>query len=205
MNLGKINFNKNNLDFNTVLISHTYNPSYMLGETPVTQDLYYRVTASNPSKFTGNPNRPVEQVTLYDAMLFCNILSSKFNLEPYYNINNNHIQVNDTSSGFRLPTAQEWHFACTDYHHIKKVNILDIAWCKENSNSTTHPVATKRPNTWGLYDMCGNVDEWVIHHEITSCGGSWKDPHLYIPTAVRCGFPHNTRNQDLGFRIAKNL
>ena len=121
---------------------------YYIGETEVTQALWEAVMGSNPSKFKGS-NRPVEQVSWDDCQEFILKLKQK------------------TGRKFRLPTEAEWEYAARGgkkskgYKYSGSENIDDVAWYKDNSNDQTHDVKTKKANELGLYDMIGNVPEWV--------------------------------------------
>jgi len=122
--------------------------SFCIGETEVTQELWQAVMGSNPSSFTGDPQRPVEMVSWINCKTFINRLNQL------------------TGKTFRLPTEAEWEFAARGgnqsqgYKYSGSNTIGDVAWYYSNSSSTTHPVATKAPNELGLYDMSGNVTEW---------------------------------------------
>ena len=121
---------------------------YYIGETEVTQELWAAVMGSNPSYFTGNMQRPVEQVSWDDCQTFIQKLNRL------------------TGANFRLPTEAEWEFAARGgrnsrgYQYSGSSNLGDVAWYRDNSSSTTHPVKTKSPNELGIYDMSGNVWEW---------------------------------------------
>ena len=167
--------------------------SFLLGETEVTQELFEKVMGYNPSEFQGDeyPNsnkRPVEQVTWYDAVMFCNKLSVRLGKKSYYNISNivyeKHyetkeelpsiekadVTINPHVNGFRLPFEKEWEYAAKAGTNNQWAGTNDpnkvgeVAWFLDNSkiNGTlkTHPVKGKRPNEWGFYDMSGNVWEW---------------------------------------------
>ena len=136
-----------------------FSRGFWMQETEVTQELYLAVMGRNPSKFTGDVRRPVENVSWRDARAFMEVLNR---LVP--------------GGGFRLPREAEWEyaaraggrepfgFATPDYNKANcsgTVPSLDgFAWYYVNAGGTTHPVGAKQANAWGLYDMHGNVMEW---------------------------------------------
>ena len=157
---------------------------FYMGRTEVTQAQYQTVMGTNPSNFNGN-NLPVEQVSWYDALVFCNKLSITEGLTPAYRINgstdpsawgsvptNNNttwdaVEVVSGSTGYRLPTEAQWEYAAKGgngtpgyYTYAGSNTVGDVAWYTSNSGSGTHEVGTKAPNGLGLYDMSGNVHEW---------------------------------------------
>jgi formylglycine-generating enzyme len=142
--------------------------SFHMAKCDVTQGLYQSVVGSNPSKFTGDPNRPVEQVSWYDAVAFCNKLSERDGLQKVYTINGPEVLANWWANGYRLPTEAEWEYAArgglqgkSKYHTYAGSDDLDqVAWHSGNSGGMTHPVGQKAPNALGLYDMSGNVAQW---------------------------------------------
>ena len=149
---------------------------YMISNIPITQELYQQVVGHNPSKIKGLLN-PVESVSWYDAIVFCNKLSKLHKLQPCYAIGSiadlNAIERNSqlwlrlscdmNANGYRLPTEAEWEFAAGcggNYLYAGSDDIEQVAWYGENSGITTHPVGQKKSNRFGLYDMSGNVEEW---------------------------------------------
>lgn len=122
---------------------------YMLGKTPVTQELWQAVMGNNPSYFKGDLQRPVEQVSWNDCQAFIAKLNEL------------------TGKNFRLPTEAEWEFAARGGNKSNGTIFAgsntpkSVAWYSTNSGGKTQPVAQKTPNELGLYDMSGNVCEWV--------------------------------------------
>jgi serine/threonine protein kinase/formylglycine-generating enzyme required for sulfatase activity len=151
--------------------------SYFLGATEVTQSQYFAVMRHNPSFFSpegegkdkvvGQPygEYPVEQASWFDAVLFCNALSVRERLRPYYQVNGRDVQIpNRNGPGYRLPTEAEWEYACrggkSGPYSVGPDPLAEYGWFARNSEGSTHPVGRKRPNEFGLYDMGGNVWEW---------------------------------------------
>ena len=136
--------------------------SFLLSKFLVTQDLYYKITQKSPSSIKGK-NKPIETVSWRDAIIFCNLLSSELNLEVCYTFesDSDEIHLNHLANGFRLPTEAEWEYACKcGTKDVLYGDLDNIAWYKNNSEKSTHEVGLKEPNSWGLYDMIGNVWEW---------------------------------------------
>ncbi len=141
-----------------VVVSPFYMDKYL-----VTQEQYQRICGENPSRWKHNEN-PVEQICWSAAAKFCNQRSRLEGLETCYDPET--WQCNFEANGYRLPTEAEWEYACragtqTDYFFGNDASNLPLyAWYKKNSGRHPHPVGKKRPNPWGLYDMCGNVWQW---------------------------------------------
>jgi formylglycine-generating enzyme len=144
--------------------------SFYMSQFQVTQEFYTAVTGSNPSYFTG-VQHPVEQVSWYDAIRFCGMLNKELNekselakLSTLPEKELDKFKPDPSWSGFRLPTESEWEYAAKgDTPELKYSgnDILDlVGWYGANSGEETKPVGRKFPNSFGLYDMCGNVWEW---------------------------------------------
>lgn len=166
--------------------------AYKIAKHEITQDVYMAVMGYNPSKFKNNPadgevqeKRPVENVSWYDAIYFCNKLSMIMGLTPAYSVDGETnpekwlytphdgnsvwgtVTCNYSANGFRLPTEGEWEMAARggvnggwDYKYAGSNRDEDVARNYWDYSNKTHEVGTKRPNELGLYDMTGNVWEW---------------------------------------------
>ena len=187
----------------------TLTRGFRIGKYPITQRQWYTVIGTNPSHFQGasNPpdgteiqeNRPVEAISWYDSLVFCNKLSMLEGLSPAYSISGstnpanwgdvptasdsiwNAVAIVAGSNGYRLPTEAQWEYACragttTAYYYSDTPN-GDYMWYDVNSNVQTHEVGLKLPNAWGLHDMHGNVYEWCWDLYEDYSGGSETDPN----------------------------
>jgi formylglycine-generating enzyme required for sulfatase activity len=155
---------------------------FWLGESEVTQTAYRKVTGQDPSEIKG-PNRPVERVTWAQAVAYCRAI------------------------GGRLPSAAEWEYAARAGTVGIRYGELDrIAWYAGNSGESTHDVMQKEPNAWGLYDMLGNVGEFVVDTlEITlrqTRGGNYFNEPGYIRTSGVSAMEDGDYSSGLGIRCA---
>ena len=154
----------------------------------ITQKLWQELIRNNPANFKGDENRPIEYISWWHALEFCNRLSEKYGLRPVYNLGKSDqglLMINqldgtvvspdvadfNKTEGFRLPTEVEWEWFARggqvaldngtfDYTYSGSNNIDDVAWYTGNSKDTTQSVGLKMPNVLGLYDCNGNVWEW---------------------------------------------
>ncbi|MDR0402694.1 MAG: formylglycine-generating enzyme family protein [Treponema sp.] len=152
--------------------------SFFISETEITQELYQAVMNQNPALFKG-AEYPVENVSWFDAVKFCNALSEQLGFAPAYTIDGDTVSWDRGSRGFRLPTEAEWEYAARGgqngflgeltragyagsltVNYTGNLTIGDAAWYAANSGRRTQPVRKKFPNELGLYDMSGNVWEW---------------------------------------------
>jgi formylglycine-generating enzyme required for sulfatase activity len=157
--------------------------SFQMGKTEVTQAQYKAVMGVNPSRFQDGADadsRPVEGVTWYMAVLFCNKLSAREGRTPAYRFEGSEVKWDRKASGYRLPTESEWLWAAQGgkaskgYRYIGGNDPAKLAWSDLNASRTTHPVATKLANELGLFDLGGNAGEWCW---------DWQGP--YPKTAVQ--------------------
>ena len=171
--------------------------NYQIGKYDVTQAEWDAVMGSNPSYFSlCGKDCPVEQVSWNDIQEFLQKLNEK------------------TGKQYRLPTEAEWEYACyggsqTEYCGSNDIN--SVAWYSENSHQTTHPVGQKQANGYGLYDMSGNVWQWMSDCYDGDCGtrvlrgGSWSSSPQNDRTAFRGRSDPTLRGISYGFRLARTL
>ncbi len=155
--------------------------SFSMAKTEVTQGLWKAVMGSNPSYFKGD-DLPVESVTWYEAVAYCNALSAKEGLEEVYTINGTTVTADFDKNGWRLPTEAEWEYASRGgkeskgYKYSGSDTVGDVAWNSGNSGDRTHSVGEKAANELGLYDMSGNVYEWRWDRYGGYSNGNQTDP-----------------------------
>jgi len=183
---------------------------FYMGMYEVTQAQWEKITGFNPSRFRG-ADRPVETVSWNDVQYFIQELNEK------------------TGKTFRLPTDAEWEYAARGgkksrgYKNAGSNDVGEVAWSRDNSGNQTHPVGHKMPNELGLYDMSGNVWEWVQDWydggyyanspkdnprgpgsgaNRVLRGGSWSYNPKYVRSANRNYNDPGNRGYPLGFRLA---
>lgn len=177
----------------------TLTRGFWLGQTEVTQAAYQKVMGDNPSVIEG-PNYPADSISWVEANVYC------------------------TAIGGRLPSEAEWEYAARGGTTSARYGNLDeIAWYVRNSDFTSHPVARKKPNAYGLYDMLGNVLEWTdtwywVQHNQENInptgpsiaeykelrGGGWWDKPALVRASYRIRLETTDLDYNIGFRCAAN-
>ena len=206
--------------------------TYSILKTEVTQELYESVMGENPSNFKEEKNLPVEQVSWYDAVYFCNKLSAKCGLTPVYAVDGGTdvekwgyaphkgkkitgtVSQIENADGYRLPTVEEWQYAAKggqEFKYSGSDKLDEVGWYDGKSGSKTHPVAQKAHNGYGLYDMSGNVWEWCWDSSSSNsdrryrCGGSWGSNASNCEVGNGSWYDANSSdNYALGFRIVRS-
>lgn len=185
----------------------TFARGFYMGRYEVTQAQWQQVMGSNPSNFKNCDQCPVENVSWDDAQEFIKKLNAQ----------------NDGYT-YGLPSEAEWEYACragTTGDYAGDPN--SMAWYTANADYKTHPVGQKQPNAWSLYDMHGNVAEWVMDYQYNNYdgaptdgsarskailndrmerGGSWRLDDKHLRSAQRSEAAPDYRWKDIGFRLA---
>jgi len=202
--------------------------AYYLGVMPVTQELWHAVMNNHPSYFDGH-DRPIEQVSWVDALVFCNELSLMSGLTPCYEIGRQSVKwLGPDAIGYRLPTEAEWERACRAGTQTATASGPSVDPSQGNMaqrhGRLTTPVGTYAPSDWGLLDMHGNTWEWcfdaygdygnaqgddpcvVSQHDLRCArGGSWESDLQHCRAASRAHYSRWSRRNTVGFRLALSV
>ena len=211
---------------------------FLLMAHEVTQGEWWAVFGNNPSRHPQCGDFcPIDSVNWWDALSFANARSAEEGLTECYTLtgctNSPGAELDCSRAtfvgldcdGYRIPTEAEWEYAARAGNEGPRYGELsDIAWHQENSERRTHPVGMKDPNAWGLYDMFGNVQEWIWDgygpYEIDRAidplgtdsaetrvlrGGSWTSPERMARASYRSELEPGITGRlgGLGFRLAR--
>jgi formylglycine-generating enzyme required for sulfatase activity len=207
--------------------------AFYMGKNEVTQREYEQIMRANPSKFQG-ASLPVEQVTWFDAVAYCNARSIIEGLVPAYVIRETEILWDHNADGYRLPTEAEWEYACragtgaafnignnvTTNQANFDGNYPYNGQFKGRYRAKTTTARSFAPNNWGLYDMHGNVYEWcwdqyksygdaaALDGSLSSPGvirgGSWTSEARFLRSANRAFMDHAGKTDYVGFRVVRS-
>lgn len=220
---------------------------FLISPYEVSQKEYEQLIGGNPSNFRGG-DLPVENVSWLDAVSFCNAKSIAAGLTPAYTIDGASVTWDRAADGYRLPTEAEWEYACragtvtpfntedspgaesSNFYGHYPYQIEENYFSQGNLvtkpgvyRQTTVPVGSFSPNKWGLYNMHGNVSEWVwdLYGAYTAeetvdptgavsgslrvyRGGGWNDFAKNMRSAYRATLSQEKRSFNIGFRLARN-
>jgi formylglycine-generating enzyme required for sulfatase activity len=202
---------------------------FYISTTEITQGLWEDIVGFNVSTVK-EPSLPVNNISWFDAIKFCNNLSLKQKLSPCYTIRGQKVSCNFKANGYRLPTEAEWEFAARG-GNLSKGTLFSgsndpfaVGWYKENSNGKMKPGKQKSPNELGIFDMSGNLWEWCWDYyggyageeifdpkgpekgnDRVLRGGSWYYESNVARNSNRFYTSPNSRSATFGLRIVKKV
>ena len=216
--------------------------SIFIGVYPVTQEEFQKVMEFNPSVSTDGPRNPVDSVSWFSAVEFCNRMSMTEELPLFYDLQNvkkrasGVIEKADVTAlggdGYRLPSEAEWEYCCragsiTPWCFGDQIlDVAQYAWYFDNSSGEAHRVGEKKPNSWGLFDMHGNMMEWCndwfgeFYYQVCTVeecppgpehgvakvlrGGAWQFGAEATRSAYRNSSNPEAISSVIGFRVCRN-
>ncbi|MAA79690.1 MAG: hypothetical protein CL916_10560 [Deltaproteobacteria bacterium] len=191
---------------------HGVKDSLLMSETEITRKQWSLVMNTHIS----NSSAPKTDITWLDAVVFCNTLSLMNNKEVVYTIKEEHVEIDPKKNGYRLPTEKEWEYAAKGNKsglYAGSGTLDPVAWTSRNTKGSVQKVKTKKPNTFGLYDMIGNAAEWVVSAEecpynicdmnemASTKGGSVRSLQRDHKAKVTVKINRLSKKKDLGLRI----
>ncbi len=226
-------------------VHHVTLSGFWLGENELSQGLFQAVMGRNPST-PQDPAMPMNWVSWFDAVAFCNALSELEHLQPAYEVDGQRVELVEGADGYRLPTEAQWEYAALADQDLRFAgidgteglcefgNVRDAIFCRSSSQQDCPvtcrdgyfrlaPTASFKPNSWGLFDMTGNVSEWVWDwfapyvpvdasdpsgpaRGVLRCfrGGSWGSPPGGLRLRNRNATDPGDKNDTMGFRLARS-
>lgn len=192
-------------------------------------EVLYNFSVLNNEADERDDNYPAAGMSWFEALKFCNKLSEVCGLKPVYSVkgtvnaenwgeldyyDSENVKQDSSANGFRLPTNEEWIYAAEagqNYLYAGSDNIDEVAWYKGNSDGYSYPIALKKPNAFGLYDMSGNLREWCWdenkdnHDERMMRTGSFVDSVKNCRLVSYSSASPNSGYANLGFRICRTV
>jgi len=209
----------------------TLSKNFWMAVIPISQAIYELLMGNNPSKQRA-PHNPVENISWYEAIEFCNRLSERHELRPAYSFtgqgNGRGVTWDATANGYRLPSEAEWEYAARadkGYLYAGSDDPKEVAWFGDNSQYKPQKSGLRKPNDFGLHDMSGNVWEWCYdssgayssssvvdpiggfkgENKRIRRGGSWRNKPSALRVTHRSHSAPSRVSNACGFRIVKNV
>lgn len=205
--------------------------SVAVAVTPITRSQYYQVSGLQPGEHKFSSDAPVTAVCWRDALIYCNKLSFYENLEPVYDLSKPVPlwRTDLKNPGYRLLTDAEWEYVALAGDSKSPAAITPATcWCSENAENRVHSVGQKASNAWGIFDMLGNVWEWVWDHYVKTFpmneavdpvtpastsslknrvirGGCYSDSVSELSYSLRQERIETNQSRRIGFRVCRTI